>query len=427
MTLAILIASFAVFAFIGLPVAYALGLAAIASAWWAGIPLEAVMLKVADGVDKFGLLAIPFFILAGAIMGEGGMAERLVNLAKIFVGFIRGGLALVNILASAFFGALSGSSVADTASIGSVMIPQMIKNGYPRLFAVNVTCAGSLQPLLIPPSHNAVIYSLAAGGFVPIGALFLAGAIPGVLIGIALMVLVLFLARRNNYPKGELVGPREALKIALDAFWGLLTIFIILGGILGGVFTPTEAAAVACLYAFVITMFVYRDYKWRELHLLVGRVVRTVGVVMILIGFSSAFGYMMALLQVPKLAAEFFLSVADSKFTVLLMINLLLLVFGTFMDMAPMLLIATPIFLPIVVKFGVDPVHFGIIMILNLGIGLLTPPVGSTLAVGCAVGRVSMEALSKSMLIFYVPLLVVLALVTYVPALSLWLPGLFKF
>ncbi|MGE5146993.1 MAG: TRAP transporter large permease [Candidatus Eiseniibacteriota bacterium] len=427
MTLAILVASFAVFAFLGLPVAYALGLAAIAAAWWAGIPLEAVMLKVADGVDKFGLLAIPFFILAGAIMGEGGMAERLVNLAKIFVGFIRGGLALVNILASAFFGALSGSSVADTASIGSVMIPQMIKNGYPRLFAVNVTCAGSLQPLLIPPSHNAVIYSLAAGGFVPIGALFLAGAIPGALIGVALMVLVLFIARRNNYPKGELVGPREALKIALDAFWGLLTIVIILGGIIGGIFTPTEAAAVACLYAFVITMFVYRDYKWRELHLLVGRVVRTVGVVLILIGFSSAFGYMMALLQVPKLAADFFLSVADSKFTVLLMINLLLLVFGTFMDMAPMLLIATPIFLPIVVKFGVDPVHFGIIMILNLGIGLLTPPVGSTLAVGCAVGRVSMEALSKSMLIFYLPLLVVLALVTYVPGLSLWLPGLFKF
>jgi tripartite ATP-independent transporter DctM subunit len=427
MTLAILIASFAVFAFLGLPVAYALGLAAIAAAWWAGIPLEAVMLKIADGVDKFGLLAIPFFILAGAIMGEGGMAERLVNLAKVFVGFIRGGLALVNILASAFFGALSGSSVADTASIGSVMIPQMIKNGYPRLFAVNVTCAGSLQPLLIPPSHNAVIYSLAAGGFVPIGSLFLAGAIPGALIGVALMVLVLFIARRRNFPKGELVGPREAVRIALDSFWGLLTIFIILGGIIGGIFTPTEAAAVACLYAFVVTMFVYRDYKWRELHLLVGRVVRTVGVVMILIGFSSAFGYMMALLQVPKLAAELFLSIADSKFTVLLLINLLLLIFGTFMDMAPMLLIATPIFLPIVVKFGVDPVHFGIIMILNLGIGLLTPPVGSTLAVGCAVGRVSMEALSKSMLIFYVPLLVVLALVTYVPALSLWLPGLFNF
>ncbi|WP_119302061.1 TRAP transporter large permease [Dongia deserti] len=426
MTLVILLGSFVVFAFLGVPVAYSLGLAAIAAAWWSGIPLEAVMLKISDGADNFGLLAIPFFILAGAIMGEGGMAERLVNLAKIFVGFIRGGLALVNILASAFFGALSGSSVADTASIGTVMIPQMIKNGYPRLFAVNVTCAGSLQPLLIPPSHNAVIYSLAAGGFVPIGALFLAGAIPGFLIGIALMALCLLIARRDNYPKGELIGWREAIKIAIDSFWGLLTIFIILGGIIGGVFTPTEAAAVACVYAFIITMFVYRDYKWSELHLLVGRVVRTVGIVMILIGFSSAFGYMMAILQVPRLAADFFLGMVESKVALLLLINILLLFFGTFMDMAPMLLIATPIFLPIVTKFGVDPVHFGIIMILNLGVGLLTPPVGSTLAVGCAVGKVSMEALSKSMIIFYVPLLIVLALVTYVPALSLWLPSLFQ-
>jgi tripartite ATP-independent transporter DctM subunit len=426
MGILILLGSFLVLTFLGVPVAYALGLSAVAAAWWFGIPLEAVMLKISDGADDFGLLAIPFFILAGAIMGEGGMAERLVNLAKIFVGFIRGGLALVNILASAMFGALSGSSVADTASIGSVMIPQMVKNGYPRLFAVNVTCAGSLQPLLIPPSHNAVIYSLAAGGFVPVGALFLAGVIPGLLIGLSLMVLVLFIARRDNLPKGEVIGLREAGKIALQSLWGLLTIFIILGGILGGIFTPTESAAVACVYAFLVTMFIYRDYKWSQLHLLLASVIRTVGIVMILIGFSGAFGYMMAIMQVPRITADLFLGVAHDKVTVLLMINLLLLIFGTFMDMAPMLLIGTPIFLPIAVKFGVDPVHFGMIMILNLGIGLLTPPVGSTLAVGCAVGKVSMEALSKGLLIFYVPLLVVLALVTYVPALSLWLPGLFK-
>ena len=425
MALVILLGGFAVFAFLGLPVAYSLGLAAIASAWWSGIPLEAVMLKISDGTDNFALLAIPFFILAGAIMGEGGMAERLVNLAKVFVGFIRGGLALVNILASAFFGAISGSSVADTASIGSVMIPQMVKNGYPRLFAVNVTCAGSLQPLLIPPSHNAVIYSLAAGGFIPIADLFLAGAIPGLMIGLALMGLCLIIARRNNYPKGERIRGRAAVKTGIDAFWGLLTVFIILGGIVGGIFTPTEAAAVACIYAFLVTMLIYRDYKWSELHLLVGRVVRTVGIVMILIGFSAAFGYMMAILQVPRLAADFFLSVADNKYTLLLFINVLLLFFGTFMDLAPMLLIATPIFLPIVTKFGVDPVHFGIIMIFNLGIGLLTPPVGSTLAVGCAVGKVSMEELSRSIVVFYVPLLIVLLLVTYIPALSLWLPSLF--
>jgi tripartite ATP-independent transporter DctM subunit len=425
MEILILIGGFLVFCLLGMPVAYALGLASICAALWMDLPLEAVMLKVSDGTDDFALLAIPFFILAGAIMGEGGMAERLVNLAKIFVGFIRGGLALVNILASAFFGCISGSSVADTASIGSVMIPQMVKNDYPRLFAVSVTVAGSLQPLLIPPSHNAVIYSLAAGGFISIGDLFLAGAIPGFLLGLCLMGLCLIIARRDNLPKGEMVGPREAVKIAVQAFWGLLTVFIILGGILGGIFTPTESAAVACIYAFLITMFVYRDYKWSELHLLVGRVVRTVGMVMILIGFSVAFGYMMALLQVPRLAADFFLAVADDKYTLLLLINILLLVLGTFMDLAPMLLICTPIFLPIVMKFGVDPVHFGIIMILNLGIGLLTPPVGPTLVVGCAIGKVSMEALSRSILPFYIPMLIVLLLVTYVPALSLWLPGLF--
>ena len=246
------------------------------------------------------------------------------------------------------------------------------------------------------------------------------------LLGLSLMVLVLVIARRNNFPKGEVIPPRQAAKIAVEAFWGLLTVFIILGGILSGVFTPTESAAVACIYSFLVTMFIYRDYKWRELPLLIGRVVRTVGMVMIMIGFSVAFGYMMAIMRVPAQAAEFFLAVADNKYTLLLLINVLLLLLGTFMDLAPMLLICTPIFLPIVVKFGVDPVHFGIVMILNLGIGLLTPPVGPTLAVGCAIGKVSMEAVSKSIMVFYIPMLIVLALVTYVPALTLWLPSLFK-
>ena len=426
MDILILIGGFTVLCLLGMPVAYSLGLAAVLAAIWIDIPLEAVMLKTSDGMDDFALLAIPFFILAGGIMAEGGMAERLVNLARIFVGFIRGGLGLVNILASAFFGCISGSAVADTASIGSVMIPQMIKSGYPRLFAVNVTVSGSLQPLLIPPSHNAVIYSLAAGGTISITDLFLAGAIPGFLLGLSLMALVLIISYRNNYPKGEVIPLRKAGKIVIEAFWGLLTVFIILGGILSGVFTPTESAAVACIYAFLVTMFIYRDYRWRDLPLLVGRVVRTVGIVMIMIGFSVAFGYMMALMRVPAQAAEFFLSIADNKYTLLLLINVLLLLLGTFMDLAPMLLICTPIFLPIVVKFGVDPVHFGIIMILNLGIGLLTPPVGPTLAVGCAIGKVSMEAVSKSIMVFYIPMLIVLGLVTYVPALSLWLPGLFK-
>jgi tripartite ATP-independent transporter DctM subunit len=418
----ILIGSFAVVCLMGMPVAYALGIAAILAALWIGIPLEAVMLKVSGGMSAFSLLAIPFFILCGAIMAVGGMAERLVNLAKVFVGFIRGGMALVNILASTMFGCISGSSVADTAAVGSVMIPQMIKNGYPRLFAVNVTISGSLQPLLVPPSHNMIIYSIAAGGTISIAHLFMGGIIPALLLGLSLIILVLVISYRNNYPKGEVVPLRKALKIALDAFWGLITIVIILGGILSGVFTPTESAAVACIYAFCVTMFVYRDCKWRDLPQLIARVVRTVGMVMIMIGFSISFGYMMAIMQIPAKATEFFIAISSDKYMFLLWVNILLLVLGTFMDLAPMLLICTPIFLPVIKTFGIDPVHFGIIMILNLGIGLLTPPVGPTMVVGCAIGKVSMEAVSRTILVFYIPMLIVLALVTYIPELSLWLP-----
>jgi tripartite ATP-independent transporter DctM subunit len=420
----VLIGTFTAACLIGMPVAYALGLAAAAAALWMGIPLEAIALKTSDGMDDFPLLAIPFFILAGAIMGEGGMAERIINLAKVFVGFIRGGLALVNLLASAMFGAISGSSVADTASIGSVMIPQMVKAGYPRIFATSVTVSGSLQPLLIPPSHNMVIYSLAAGGTVSVAHLFIGGIIPGLLLCLSLMILVLIYAYRNNLPKGEAIPIRRALGIALDAVWGLVTVVIIMGGILSGIFTPTESAAVACVWAFLVTMFVYRTYRWRDLPILIGRVVRTVGMVMIMIGFSVAFGYMMALMRIPALAAELFTQISSDKYTFLLYVNILLLVLGTFMDLAPMLLICTPVFMPVIQKFGIDPVHFGIIMIFNLGIGLLTPPVGPTLAVGCAIGKVTMEQISRSLMLFYVPMLIVLGLVTYFPALTLWLPNL---
>jgi len=423
MDLLILVGGFTVLCLMGMPVAYALGLSAILAAVWIDLPLEAIMIKTSDGMDDFPLLAIPFFILAGAIMAEGGMAERIINLAKVFVGFIRGGLALVNILASTMFGCISGSSVADTASIGSVMIPQMIKNGYPRLFAVNVTISGSLQPLLLPPSHNAVIYSLAAGGTVSVAHLFMAGVIPGLLLGLSLMILCLIIARRQNFPKGEVIGLRQAVCIAYQAIWGLVTVVIILGGILSGIFTPTESAAVACVYAFLVTMFIYRDYKWGDLPLLIGRVVRTIGMVMIMIGFSVAFGYMMALMRIPARATEFFLAITSDKYVFLLYVNLLLLFLGTFMDLAPMLLICTPIFLPVIQQFGIDPVHFGIVMILNLGIGLLTPPVGPTMVVGCAIGKVSMEAVSRSILVFYIPMLIVLGLVTYIPALTLWLPS----
>jgi tripartite ATP-independent transporter DctM subunit len=424
MEILILIGVFAIVCLMGMPVAYALGFAAILAALWVEIPLEAVMLKVSGGMSGFSLLAIPFFITAGAIMAVGGMAARLVNLAKVFVGFIRGGMALVNILASTMFGCISGSSVADTAAVGSVMIPEMIKNGYPRLFAVNVTISGSLQPLLVPPSHNMILYSIAAGGSISVAHLFMGGIVPALLLGLSLIILVLIIAQRQGFPKGEIIPLRQALKIALDAVWGLITVAIIIGGILSGVFTPTEAGAVAVVYAFFVTMFIYRDVKWSELPRLIARVVRTVGMVMIMIGFSIAFGYMMAILRIPAKATEFFIAISSDKYTFLLYVNLLLLVLGTFMDLAPMLLICTPIFLPVIQNFGIDPVHFGIIMILNLGIGLLTPPVGPTMVVGCAIGKVSMEAVSRSILVFYIPMLIVLGLVTYLPALTLWLPSL---
>ena len=424
MDILVLLGSFVLLCALGLPVAYALGLSAILGALWIDLPLEAIMLKISDGTDDFSLLAIPFFVLAGGIMAEGGMANRLINLAKVFVGFIRGGLALVNILASTLFGCISGSSVADTSAIGSVMIPQMVKAGFPRVFATNVTICGSVQALLIPPSHNAVIYSLAAGGTVSVAHLFLAGILPGLLFGLCLIGLVLWTSHKRGYPKGEPVALKDIPKIVTDALWGLVTIVIIMGGILSGVFTPTESAAVACVYAFLVTFLVYRDYHWSELPRMVHRVVKTVSMVMMLIGFSVAFGYMMTLMQIPAKITYFFLNISDNKYAFLFMVNILLLVLGTFMDLAPMLLICTPIFMPIIAKLGIHPVHFGLVMILNLGIGLITPPVGPTLFVGCAVGKVSMEQVSKELWPFYGAMCMALLLVTYVPALSLWLPGL---
>ncbi len=426
MDVLVLLGSFALFCAIGMPVAYALGMSAIAAAWYVDIPLEAIMLKISDGTDDFSLLAIPFFVLAGGIMAEGGMAIRLINLARIFVGFIRGGLAMVNIIASSFFGCISGSSVADTSAIGSVMIPQMVKAGFPRVFATNVTICGSVQALLIPPSHNAVIYSLAAGGTVSVAHLFLAGILPGLMFGVCLIGLVLWVSHKRGYPKGEPVKLKDVPKIFTDALWGLVTVFIIMGGILSGVFTPTESAAVACVYAFLVTFLVYRDYKWRELPRLVHRVVKTVSMVMMLIGFSEAFGYMMTMMQIPAKITYFFLSISENKYVFLFLVNILLLLLGTFMDLAPMLLICTPIFMPVIAKLGIDPVHFGMIMILNLGIGLITPPVGPTLFVGCAVGKVTMEQVSKELWPFYGAMCIALLLVTYVPAISLWLPGLMK-
>ncbi|HCD1265081.1 TPA: TRAP transporter large permease [Citrobacter freundii] len=410
---------------IGVPVAYAVGISAIIGAWYIDIPLEAVMIQLTSGVNKFSLLAIPFFILAGAIMAEGGIARRLVNFAYIFVGFIRGGLSLVNIVASTFFGAISGSSVADTASIGSVMIPEMDKKGYPRDFAAAVTASGSVQAILTPPSHNSVIYSLATGGTVSIAALFIAGILPGLLLSFSLMVMCVAFAHKRGYPKGERVPFRQALKIFVDTLWGLMTVVIIMGGILSGIFTATESAAIACLWAFFVTMFIYRDYKWSELPKLMFRTVKTVTIVMILIGFAAAFGAVMTYMQLSMRITEAFTSISDNKYVILMCINIMLLLIGTLMDMAPLILILTPVLLPVTNALGIDPVHFGMIMLVNLGIGLITPPVGSVLFVASAVSKQKIEQVVKAMLPFYLVLFLVLMLVTYIPAISLFLPKLF--
>ena len=409
-----------------MPVAYALGLSAIVTALWIDIPLEAVMLKTSDGMDNFPLLAIPFFILAGALMAEGGTAGGWSSSRKMFVGFIRGGLALVNILASTMFGCISGSSVADTASIGSVMIPQMIKQGYPRVFATNVTICGSLQAILLPPSHNAVIYSLAAGGTISIAHLFLAGIIPGRAARPRRSWPVPdHRAPRRDFPRARSCRCRQALRIAIDSFWGLLTVVHHprrhpLGRLhadrsrRGGLrlrllrhhvrlprmqmARPAEAGRA-------------RRAHRRHGHdhdRLLGR---------LRLHDGDACGCRPR----PRSSSS---TISEDKYIFLMLINILLLVLGTFMDLAPMLLICTPILLPVIKKFGIDPVHFGMVMLLNLGIGLVTPPVGPTMVVGCAIGRVSMEAVSRSILIFYMPMLIVLMLVTYIPALTLWLPSL---
>ncbi len=409
---------------IGMPIAYALALAAIAGALWIGIPLEAVMLKISDGVSKVAMLTIPFFVLAGAIMAEGGMARRLVAFADVLVGFtrVRGGLSVVNVVATTFLSGISGSAVADTSAIGSVMIPQMEKSGFPRVFATNVTIAASVQALLVPPSHNAVIYSLATGGTISIISLFMAGVVPGLLLGLALVILCLAIAYRDGHPRGQTVPLREAFKITLDALWGLVTLVIILGGILGGVFTAIEAGAVACAWAFFVTMFIYRDYRWRDLPALVHRTMRTVAMVLTLIACASSVGYIMALTQMPAKITAFFLTISSNKYVILMLVNVLLLLLGCLVDMAPSILISTPILLPVMLKLGVDPVHFGMIMLLNLGIGLCHPPVGAILFVGCAVGDVTIEQVLQRIWPFYAVMFLVLMLVTYLPEISLWLP-----
>ena len=408
---------------IRLPVAFCLALSAFAYCFAAGLPALVVVQKIAVQMSDTTLLAIPFFVLCGEIMGGGGMAARLIDAAAVFVGRIRGGLAMVNIVASMFFGGISGSSVADTSSIGSLMIPTMVRKGYHRDFAVAVTVTSSTQGIIIPPSHNAIIYSLAAGGTVSIQALFLAGYLPGLLIGAALMALAYTMARRRGYPPEAALPARRAGRIVLGALPALVTPLIILIPITFGWIPAHQAAVVAVVWAVLVSTFGYRSLSWRAYGPLLVRSARTSGMVLILIGAAAAFGEVMTYLHVPSLLTEGLLSLAAGEVLSMLMINLMLLALGTFMDMAPLIVITAPILLPVVGQLGIDPVHFGVILLLNLAIGLCTPPVGSTLFVGCAIGGIRLEQAVRGLWPFYLAMVVILLLVTFVPGLSLWLPA----
>ncbi|MGG1552797.1 TRAP transporter large permease [Paenibacillus ferrarius] len=421
--IAILLISFVVLIVLRFPISITLAGSTLITLIYLDIPWVVVGQRMIQGINSFPLLTIPFFILAGQIMSAGGMALRLVNLAQLFVGAVRGGLAMVNCVACMFFGNISGSAVADVSSIGSVLIPAMKKKGYDADYAVAVTTSASIQGVVVPPSHNLVLYSIAAGG-VSISGLFLGGIVPGLCLMFTLMAVSYVIAVKRGYAKGEPVKWADVPKIVRDGFLSLLTGVIILGGILSGWFTATESGAMACAYAFILTFFVYRDVPLKDFYLILKRTFRTVAMVLFLIAASDAFGWILAYLKIPSLVTDLFLHISSNPIVILLLINVLLLLLGFPMDMAPMILIMTPILLPVVTSLGVDPVHFGIILILNCGIGLITPPVGTVLFVGCAIGRVSVDQATKASWPFFIAMCAVLLLITYIPSISLWLPHL---
>jgi tripartite ATP-independent transporter DctM subunit len=411
---------------IGVPVAFSLGLASLATMFYLDIPMVVAFQRMAAGVNVFALMAIPFFIYAGELMNQSGIADRLVRFAHSLLARVRGGLGLVNVASSMMFGAISGSAVASASAMGSALIPIMKKEGYDLDYAVNVTATSATTGLLIPPSHNMIIYAIAAGGGVSISSLFLAGILPGAILGLALMLVTYLVAVKRGYPGGTFPGWRKVLSYFVHALPGLFSAFIILGGILSGVFTATESSAIAVIYTIIIAVFVYRSLDWQGFVTASVNAVKTTAMVLMIIAAAAAFGWLLAVTEVPAQLSETLLSISDNPLVILLIVNLILLMLGTFMDMSPLIIITTPIFLPVMIGIGMDPVQFGIMLILNLGIGLITPPVGSVLFVGCAVGGIRIEDTIRTIWPFYLAFVFVLALVTYWPATTLFLPGLFS-
>lgn len=425
--LMVLVVTFVVLLALNVPVAFSIGLATVAAVFAVGdIPaFLLVAQRMATGIDSFALLAIPFFILAGLLMGRGGIAKQLMDCAEVFVGPFRGGLAYVNILTCMFFGSISGSATAAVSSIGSFMVPQMSRHGYERNFNASVTITAATTGLLIPPSNIMIVYSLATGGVVSIAAIFIAGILPGILVGLALMAVAGVVCLGRGYGRGTRVPPREALVRCVKAIPSLLLIVIILGGILSGQFTATEASAVAVLYAFFLSVVVYRGVKFRELPGILLQCGVTTSVVFMLIATSMAMSWVLAHENIPQNISAVLLNLTSNKILILLIMNLILLAVGTFMDMTPAVLIFTPIFLPVAKDLGMDPIHFGIVLIMNLCIGLCTPPVGTCLFLGCGIADTTMARIFRPLLPFFISMIAVLLVTTYVPWLSLALPRLF--
>lgn len=422
----VLIGSFLLMIILRFPIAYAVALSSLCCLLVQGLPLTTICQQMVKGVSSFSLMAVPFFITMGALMGAGGISEKLIALANACVGWMRGGLAMVNVLDSYFFGGISGSAAADTASLGSILIPIMVEQGYDDDFAAAMTITSSCEGLLVPPSHNMVIYASAAGG-VSVGSLFLAGYVPGALLAASLMVGGYIISVKRNYPRGDKFSIKNLIKQLRVSFWALAAIIIVVVGVVAGVFTATESAAIAVIYSLIVSLYIYKGLDWKGVWKVLEECIDTLSIVMILIATSSIFGYCLTTLHVPDKAASAIIGITDNPYLLALLLNLILLVLGCIMDMAPIILIATPILLPIATSIGIDPVQFGIMMVLNCGIGLLTPPVGSVLFIGSAVSKVPMERLVKATLPFYLCMIVALLLVTYIPAVSLGVPWLFGY